>query len=311
MKDTDFILLLIFIILIIYFIIDSNNKYNLNKKLKDKLSEYFNNLNDRDKIKYLLDNKNHNEIRNLKPNLNNINFISGIAWINLDRSHKRRDYMINILKDINIPNYRINAIDGKVYEDIKAVYEDIPAERELSKSEIACTLSHIKAINYLKNIPGEYFMICEDDISFDNIILFEYDLKTIILECPKFDILLLNKTFLNPIDEKYSNWNDYYYNKKMQIGSAVCYIISRSGIDKIIENAKYIDDNNFKLNKNHNFDVSDIYIYKNLETYVYKYNYITTLFEESTIHNNHLNYHKDNDNFQLGIILKDFYNYDL
>jgi hypothetical protein len=155
-------------------------------------------------------------------------------------------------------------------------------------------------------------MICEDDISFDNIILFEYDLKTIILECPKFDILLLNKTYIKPINEKYSKWIDYYFkNPIYPIGSTVCYIISRSGINKIIEKAKYIDDNNFILNKNYNFDVSDIYIYKNLETYAYKYNYITTLLEESTIHGDHIESHKKNDNFQLGVILKDFYNYDL
>ena len=306
MKDSDFILLLIFIILIIYFIIDSNNK-----NLKYKFLEYFNNLNNKDKIKYLLDNKKPYEILNLKPNLNNLNFISGIAWINLDRSPQRKNYMVNLLKDINIPNYRISAIDGKSYDNIKTIYGDIPLERNLSNSEIACTLSHIKAINYFKNISGEYFIICEDDISFNNIILFDYNLETIIKECPKFDILMLNKTFLNPINEKYSKWNDYYYNKNIQIGSTVCYVISRSGINKIINNAKYINDNNFILNEKKNLDVADIYIYQHLETYVYKYNYITTLLEESTIHDNHLDYHKNNDNFQLGIILKDFYNYDL
>ena len=49
-----------------------------------------------------------------------LNFISGIAWINLDRSLKRKKYMMNLLKDINIPNYRISAIDGKAYKDINS-----------------------------------------------------------------------------------------------------------------------------------------------------------------------------------------------
>ena len=57
--------------------------------------------------------------------------------------------------------------------------------------------------------------------------------------------------------------------------------------------------------------VSDIYIYENLDTYVYKYNYISTLLEESTIHANHLDYHKNSDSYQFSIILKDFYNYNL
>lgn len=266
----------------------------------------------KEKIKYLLNNKKPYDISNLKPNLNNINFIDGIVWINLDRSPDRKNYMINLLKDIKIPNFRISAIDGKAYEDINSIYGNIPMGRELSKSEIACTLSHIKAINYLKNIPGEYFMVCEDDISFNNIVLFENNLKTIISECPKFDILMLNKTFLKPVNEKYAKWNNYYFLNPLDfIGSAVAYIISRSGINKIIENATYINDNNFKLNPNHNIDVADLYIYKNVNTYAFKYNYITTLLEESTIHDEHLNTHKNNDNYQFGIILKDLYNYDL
>jgi GR25 family glycosyltransferase involved in LPS biosynthesis len=301
MKDSNFILLLILIILTIYFFLDYKNKI-----------ENYNSLNVKDKIRFLLNNKNPYEIRKIKPDLNNINFISGIAWINLDRSTKRKEYMINLLKDINIPNYRISAIDGKAYDDIKSIYGDISLQKKLSNSEIACTLSHIKAINYLKDIPGDYFIICEDDINFSNIVLFDKDLETIIKECPKFDILLLNKTFKNPIKEIYAKWSDYFIKEPFDhIGSTVCYVISRSGINKIIKNAKYIDNNNFKLNKDHKLHVSDIYIYENLDTYVYKYDYISTLLEESTIHDNHLDYHKNSDSYQFSIILKDFYNYNL
>jgi GR25 family glycosyltransferase involved in LPS biosynthesis len=303
MKDTEFILFLIIFVLIIYFFID----YDYKKKI-----ENYNNLETKDKIIYLLDNNKPKEIHKIKPNLNNINFISGIAWINLDRSLERKKYMINLLKDINIPNYRISAIDGKAYKDIKSIYGDIPLSKELTNSEIACTLSHIKAINYFKNIPGDYFIICEDDICFNNIILFDKNLETIIKECPKFDILLLNKTYNKPINEIYAKWSDYYVKEPIDaIYSTVCYVISRSGINKIIKNAEYIDNNNFKLNKDHKLHAADIYIYENLDTYVYKYNYISTLLEESTIHNNHLDYHKNSDTYQLSIILKDFYNYNL
>jgi len=306
MKYIDFLLLLIFIIIILYFFLDNNNNYNC-KKIED-----YNNLDSKDKIKYLLLFDKPYEIRKLDKDLTNINFVSGIAWINLDRSPERKDYMENLLKDVNIPNYRISAIDGKAYEDIKSIYGNIPLYKNLSKSEIACTLSHIKAINYFKNIPGDYFIVCEDDISFNNIVLFNKNLETIIKECPKFDILMLNKTYKKSIKETYAKWHDYYIENPFDhIGSTVCYVISRSGINKIIQNAEYINDYNFKLNKNNSLHVADIYIYKNLDTYVYKYDYISTLLEESTIHNNHLDLHKNNDNFQFGVILKDFYNYDL
>jgi len=307
MKDTEFIFILIIFVLIIYFFIDLNKKYYYKKKI-----ENYNNSEVKDKIRYLINNYKHNEIHKIKPNLNNINFISGIAWINLDRSPERKKYMINLLKDINIPNYRINAIDAKAYEDIKSVYGDIPLAKELTNSEIACTLSHIKAINYFRDIPGDYFIICEDDICFNNLIFFNKNLETIIKECPKFDILLLNKTYNKPIKEIYAKWSDYYVNEPIDaIYSTVCYVISRSGINKLIKDALYINDNNFKLNKDHKLHAADIYIYENLDTYVYKYNYISTLLEESTIHDNHLDYHKNCNNYQLGIILKDFYNYNL
>jgi len=303
MKNTDFILLLILIVLIIYFFLDFKNKSKI---------ENYNHLDVNDEIIHLLNNKKPNEIRKLKSDLNKINFINGIVWINLDRSHDRKEYMEKLLKQIDIPNYRISAIDGKAYKDIKSIYGDIPLQKKLNNSEIACTLSHIKAINFLKDIDGKYFIICEDDISFENIIFFDKNLETIIKECPKFDILMINKTFLKPLKELYSKWIDYYVDKPLDhIGSTVCYIISRSGINKLIKNAEYLDDNNFILNKDHNLNVSDIYIYKNLDTYVYKYNFISTNIEESTIHDNHLDYHKKNDLIQLGVILKDFYNYDL
>jgi GR25 family glycosyltransferase involved in LPS biosynthesis len=312
MKNLEFLILLIFIIIVIYFLLDFyNNNYNCKNKVENKVENY-DSLDTNDMIKYLLIYNKPYEIRKLKPNLSNINFISGIVWINLDRSPQRKEYMKNLLKDINIPNFRISAIDGKAYKDIKSIYGDIPLEKNLSDSEIACTLSHIKAINYLKNIPGDYFIVCEDDISFNNIVLFDKNLKTIIKECPKFDILMLNKTYKKPICDIYAKWHDYYIKFPFDhIASSVCYVISRSGINKIIKNAEYINNNNFKLNKNIRLDVSDVYIYINLDTYVYKYDYISTLLEESTIHNNHLDYHKNNDDFQFGVILKDFYNYDL
>ncbi len=305
MKNIDLIILLIFIILIIYFYYNSiNNNKNI--------IENYTYLDYRNKIKYLLYNKNPYEIRKLKPNLNNLNFISGIAWINLDRSSKRKEYMERLLQQIDIPNYRISAIDGKIYNNIKSIYGNIPLQKEITNTEIACTLSHIKAINYFKYIPGDYFIVCEDDISFDNIIFFDKNLETIIKECPKFDILMLNKTSFKYLDKIYSKWNDYFIDETVDyIGSCVCYVISRSGINKLIKNAKYIDDNNFILNKYQKMNVSDIYIYKNLDTYVYKYNFISNLFDDSTIHNDHLPYQKKNDIFQLAIILKDFYNYDL
>ena len=48
----------------------------------------------------------------------------------------------------------------------------------------------------------------------------------------------------------------------------------------------------FEISSDVVFDVADIFLYKNLNTYVYKYNFISTKDEESSIHEGHLDYHK-------------------
>jgi len=222
-------------------------------------------------------------------NYDKINFIDHILWINLDRSNDRKNYMINILNNINIPNTRISAIDGK-NEDVKS-YINIEYEKELSNFEIGCNLSHIKAINYLNNLDGNYFMICEDDISFDNINLFKENLENIITNCPSFDILLLSKIFDMELNDLYTDWNNYFNINNIQIAGTGCYVISRSGINNIIKDAYYDSITKvFELNKDKKFDVSDIYIYKNLKTYVYKFDFIGIEGQTSTIHEDHIDW---------------------
>jgi GR25 family glycosyltransferase involved in LPS biosynthesis len=242
----------------------------------------------------------HNIYNNIKHEYYKINFISKILWINLERSVDRKNYMENLLKNINIENIRINAIDGK-NDNIRNII-NIPFTRDLSNYEIACTLSHIKAINYLNKIDGNFFMICEDDITLNNLILFNTNLNDIILNSPEFDILILNKIYLNNLKNLYEKWNDYNIDL---ISGTACYIISRKGINKIIKNAEYLENNNFIFNQDKFFDVADIYLYKNLETYVYKYNFIGTIDKDSTIHNDHVNHHTLSTNFQIEEIIND------
>ena len=92
--------------------------------------------------------------------------------------------------------------------------------------------------------------------------------------------------------------NDY-------IGSSAAYIISREGINKLLKFAKY-NNSYFKLDKKNNLDLSDIYIYKYLDTIVYKYNYIGTKNIELT--DNQQQNEDKNNLFQLNIIIKDFHN---
>lgn len=228
-----------------------------------------------------------------------INFIDKILWINLDRSIDRKNHMLKLLNNINVSNLRIDAIDAKKYDNIKNII-NIDLERILNDYQIAVSLSHIKAINTLNFIQGNYFMICEDDISFDNLKYFNETLEDIIKDCPNFDILMLYKTCCIETNDLYSNWIENY-NKGIHLYGACCYIISRNGINNLTKLCKYIDDNNFIFNKNIKFDFSEFLLYKNLNTYCYKYNYIGIIDTDSTI-NSELSFHKESNKFQLQLI---------
>ena len=53
-----------------------------------------------------------------------------------------------------------------------------------------------------------------------------------------------------------------------------------SGVDKISANNTFIDDANYMLN--HPVNAADIYLYKYVDTFVYKYNFISSFNNEST-----------------------------
>ena len=231
-----------------------------------------------------------------------INFIDHIVWINLDRSKDRKAHMENLLKDLIISNTRISAIDGN-RDDVFSMIN--PIETDRTKSEIACTLSHIKAINYLKNMKGNYFLVCEDDISFENITLIDSNLEKIIKESPPFDILLISKIYTNNLYQLHTNWNEEA-NKNNMIWSTASYIISRKGIENICNKVTY--NNIFRFNINY-IHVADLFLYKLSETYVYKYNFISTINKDSNIHENQLDYHIRNCEFQLNVIQEDFNDY--
>lgn len=224
---------------------------------------------------------------------NKINGIDHIVWINLDRSPDRRVNMEKILGQINIPNTRISAVDG-TKEDI-SVYNYL--QRPLTNYEKACVLSHIKAYSYLKNISGNYFLVLEDDINLINLKYFNLDLDKIIKQSPKFDILMIQKIHHNQLEKKYEKWNPDIY-------STAAYVISKKGLEKLLKQADYIESTN-KFNIYQPLSVADYFLYRDLETWVYKYNFLSTDDESSIIHPDHLSIHKNSSLVQLTAIFND------
>jgi len=85
-----------------------------------------------------------------------------IYYINLNRSTDRNTMLLNTFKEYGITNYkRVEAIDGTL-ENFKDKYTS-----ECSNKEIACSLSHIKAIENAYNDNCNYAIIMEDDCNFE------------------------------------------------------------------------------------------------------------------------------------------------
>ena len=141
--------------------------------------------------------------------INALDGIDVIYWINLDRAIDRKMHIENILQNINVPSYRISAVDGEYKEDIYKIIAGLNLERNMNNYEIACTLSHLKAIQYVSKLDGDYFMICEDDIIFNNLNIGNNDLEKIIKKCPDFDILILHKLYKHKLNKEYTNWNKH------------------------------------------------------------------------------------------------------
>jgi GR25 family glycosyltransferase involved in LPS biosynthesis len=140
-----------------------------------------------------------------------------------------------LLSKLTVVNTRIEAIDGlhETRENIEKIF-GMKAKRTLTMCEVCCTLSHLKAISSLRNVNGDYFMICEDDIVFDNIEYLNTDLETIIKNAPVFDILMLykNKIWTGDPGVEYLSWKNEIIRGNVYDG-VVCYIVTKECVSKV------------------------------------------------------------------------------
>ena len=104
--------------------------------------------------------------------------IPSVYWINLDSNHKRRKYMENQFKRLNIQNIRISASTANSTSSLIAELEK-PCKRNTDR-DIAVILSHLTAIHTAICFPvsnnnsslDNYALIVEDDVRWLNNILY-------------------------------------------------------------------------------------------------------------------------------------------
>lgn len=133
---------------------------------------------------YEFNHKLKNKINSIQSiNNNKINF--PILYINLEKSKDREINILNEFKKYNITNFkRINGVYGNNYNFYKDDIGDFKfvnnfSDKKFTKSELGCTLSHIKAIKYAYENKLGTVLILEDDVSFDLLPLWENSLKEI------------------------------------------------------------------------------------------------------------------------------------
>ena len=91
-----------------------------------------------------------------------------ILYINLERSNDRKEILEKTLIE-NVLNFtRIEAIDGNEI-DIESIKNQYHVNKKMNKYEIACALSHYKALEEIKSKKYEVALVLEDDCNFEYI----------------------------------------------------------------------------------------------------------------------------------------------
>ena len=129
-----------------------------------------------------------------------------VLYINLEKRTDRKEHI------------------EKQFEDFKSV-ERVDAIDTPHNGYEGCVLSHIKALEYAKQIGYDEVIICEDDFEWvdkDNFVYPEID----------FDVCMIS----GKINKKeFISWN---YNKVLDGRHTDCYLIKKHFYDKLIHNFK-------------------------------------------------------------------------
>jgi len=244
--DTKIALFAILLLSLIVFIAYVIYQYNIERKIRDA----------KEKISQLRENKNISE--------DFINFPK--YYINLDRSDDRRKNIEKEIEEYGLKNIkRVSAFDGKKLKNRREgkidgyEYKNI-SDKNCTKSEIAVTMSHIKAIQEACQDGHEMALIMEDDTEMTLVPHWEKSLHEIIKELPEdCDILLM--ALVN--NEKTKNIKIISDKVKDDGHNGVGYIITKSGMEKL---AKFLNNNSFDFH-NYNEVIWDVHIMRDLNVY--------------------------------------------
>ncbi len=213
------------------------------------------------------------------------NLIDAIYYINMDKSVERRRSMEAVLKDKvfdSMKKYRITAVDGArtdILPYLHSQLKNVKITRKYTAKLCSCFLSHLHALLEFSKSKHDIAMIVEDDLSLDFKKYWQEDLNTCIRNAPS-DWGIIKLSYLCKIPKQlYTPWDNHL--------CSAAYIINKKSVLSFLK-THYIN-NQFVLDKNEKYFVSDYYLFKKIKTYVYKYPFFTYQAKDSFIHPSHLN----------------------
>jgi GR25 family glycosyltransferase involved in LPS biosynthesis len=203
-----------------------------------------------------------------------------IYYINLDRSTKRNDIMIESLNNLGTKYHRVSAIDmnnitrdkyskGTV-NNIQYIVKQNNIYNPKGK-EIAIILSHFKALHEIINNDDDIAIILEDDTSFQYISDWNIQINNIISRTPAdWNIIKLHSSSKVRIEKNISLCKKGILYDKMgntDLQSAGCYIIKKDAARQII--IKYHIDNVYKFPYENEHAVCECIIFSIPNVYMY------------------------------------------
>jgi hypothetical protein len=164
--------------------------------------------------------------------------------INLKSREDRLDHIKKEFNKHNVKDYTIiEAVDGS-NEDLSLLVDNIETI-PISKNEIACSISHLKAIkHWLDTSTSHYAIIAEDDLILETVNSWQWTWNEFLSKINlDYDILQLVTT------NEYSVNTSIHY-REIRDHGAVCYLIKRPWAERLISkhliNDKFIFDHKDK-----------------------------------------------------------------
>lgn len=153
-----------------------------------------------------------------------------LYYINLHHREDRNDYMKGVVHRYNLDGTRISATNGACgIEYLSSLVDEMP--QRLRPNEIACTISHLRAIqHWLNTSQSDTAMICEDDVCLDSVTSWNHSWNNVVSSLPYYWEILQCCVIFHPQHDIIIN----LHHRTSYDYSAACYMIRRSYAERLM-----------------------------------------------------------------------------